>query len=59
MQGHIHYTFDTNANGTCRCGEKICSSINSETGNGCTLSEGHSGPHMNEWTKDGESWEGR
>jgi hypothetical protein len=62
--GHIHFdnkfgTGPTFGTVCVKCGARICQSRNPETGNGCTLSEGHSGPHMNEWTKDGESWEGR
>lgn len=40
----------------CSCGVVICTAV-SPGGRGCTLEEGHPGPHTNTWSPEYGTWE--
>lgn len=40
----------------CSCGVRICQTLHPKEGTGCTLKEGHSGPHFNGWKPKLGTW---
>jgi len=41
----------------CVCGVRMCSALSPDKNYGCTLKEGHSGPHTNTWVPGYETWQ--
>ena len=54
---HIHSERSNDLDEYCRCGAKICMSNSPSKAVGCTLTEGHDGPHKNQWCPEYGSWE--
>jgi len=54
---HIHVQRNDDLDDICRCGANICSSKSPSKAVGCTLTEGHDGPHTNQWAPEYGSWE--